>query len=172
MSPEQIHQAINRVERSFIRVEADECTYNLHVILRFEIELALIEGDLQVSDIPELWNTKIKRYLGLDVPNDALGCLQDIHWSHGAFGYFPTYALGNLYAAQMFEKILEDIPDLWGQVEQGEFDPLLSWLRAKVHRIGRRRLASQMIEDITGSPLSHEPYLRYLETKYGEIYSL
>ncbi len=112
VSAEQVFRAINQVQPSLIRVEADECTYNLHIILRFELEVALIEGDLRVDEIPGAWNEKVKRYLGLDVPDDAGGCLQDIHWSHGGFGYFPTYALGNLYAAQLFEQIVVDVPDL------------------------------------------------------------
>jgi len=119
ITPEQVHRAINRVQRSYIRVEADECTYNLHIILRFEIELALINGEIEVSDVPEAWNAKMEAYLGLPVPDDAHGCLQDIHWSHGAFGYFPTYALGNLYAAQLFEKLHEALPDLWDRVRAG-----------------------------------------------------
>lgn len=172
ITAEKIYRAINRVQPSFIRVEADECTYNLHVILRFEIEMALFGGQIHVEQVPELWNVKMKDYLGLDVPNDAMGCLQDIHWSHGSLGYFPTYTLGNLYAAQMFEKIVQDMPDLWGQVEQGQFSGLLGWLREKVHRVGRRMTAPELIQSVTGKQLSSEPYLRYLRTKYGELYGL
>ncbi len=172
ISPEQVFSAINRVEPSFIRVEADECTYNLHVILRFEIETGLIEGTIKVSEIPEVWNTKMKDYLGLDVPNDAQGCLQDIHWSHGSMGYFPTYSLGNLYAAQLFEKITADIPDLWTQIESGKFSSLLKWLGENVHRIGRRKTAPELIRDLSGRDISCEPYLNYLQNKYGRIYSL
>lgn len=169
---QELYRAINEVRPSLIRVEADECTYNLHVILRFEIELALIEGDLKVSEIPELWNAKMKQYLGLDVPSDTQGCLQDIHWSHGSMGYFPTYTLGNLYAAQLFEQIEVDIPDLWAQVGQGKFAPLLTWLRSHVHEVGRRKLPTEIIQDATGKAPSSEAYMRYLESKYGELYSL
>ena len=167
VSPEQICAGLNQVAPSLIRVEADECTYNLHVILRFEIELALIEGAIEVEDVPAVWNEKVKQYLGLDVPSDAEGCLQDIHWSHGAMGYFPTYALGNLYASQMFEQITKDIPDIWAQVENGAFNGLLEWLRKHVHRVGRRKTAGELIEKISGAPLSAEPFMRYLETKYA-----
>jgi len=170
VTAEQMYQAINRVEPSLIRVEADECTYNLHIIIRFEIEVDLIEGRLAVADIPEAWNAKVKSYLGLDVPDDAHGCLQDIHWSHGAIGYFPTYALGNLYASQLFETIQEAIPDIWARVEDGDFAPLLAWLREHVHRHGRRKRALEILRDATGKEPSSEPFLNYLETKYGELY--
>jgi carboxypeptidase Taq len=172
VSPEELHRAINRVAPTFIRVEADECTYNLHIILRFEIEVALIEGTLQVADVPAAWNEKMRDYLGLDVSDDAHGCLQDIHWAHGGMGYFPTYALGNLYAAQIFERIERDMPDLWDQVGQGSFQPLLGWLREHIHRFGRRKSAAQLVADITGEAPGHEAFLRYLERKYGAIYEL
>ncbi|MCL4695388.1 MAG: carboxypeptidase M32, partial [Candidatus Hydrogenedentes bacterium] len=172
VQPEQVYQAVNRVEHSLIRVEADECTYNLHVILRFEIEVGLIEGTLSVDDVPDAWNAKVKEYLGLDVPDDAHGCLQDIHWSHGAFGYFPTYALGNLYAAQLFETIVAAIPDLWTQVDRGEFAPLLGWLRENIHRHGRRKLPLEILKDATGKDPDWRPYLKYLEEKYGALYDL
>ncbi|MFP6583489.1 MAG: carboxypeptidase M32 [Candidatus Hydrogenedentota bacterium] len=172
VSANDLYRAINEVKPSLIRVEADECTYNLHIILRFEIELALIEGDLKVGDLPEIWNEKMKDYLGLDVPSDAEGCLQDIHWSHGSMGYFPTYALGNLYAAQLFEKIEADLPQLWADVEAGNFQGLLNWLRKHVHEVGRRKLASEIVEDASGSAPTAEPYMRYLESKYGDLYKL
>jgi len=167
-----MYRAINRVRPSFIRVEADECTYNLHVVIRFEIEVDLVEGRLAVADVPAAWNAKVKDYLGLDVPDDARGCLQDIHWSHGALGYFPTYALGNLYAAQLFDQVRQDLPDLWVRVEAGEFSGLLSWLRVHVHRVGRRKMAAQIVENATDKPPSSEPYLTYLETKFGSLYGL
>lgn len=172
ITSEQMYQAINAVSPSLIRVEADECTYNLHVILRFEIEVDLMEEKLAVRDVPEVWNAKIKEYLGLDVPNDREGCLQDIHWSHGSIGYFPTYALGNLYASQLFEQILCDVPDLWGQIESGDFTQLLAWLRENVHQHGRRLTTPQIIQEVTGQRLNVEPYLRYLEEKYSGIYGL
>lgn len=171
-TPEQVYQAVNRVRPSLVRVEADECTYNLHIILRFEIEVALIEGRLNVAEMPDVWNAKMKQYLGVDVPNDAQGCLQDIHWSHGAMGYFPTYALGNLYAAQLLECMLRDAPRLWDQVVQGDFIPILEWLRTHVHQIGRRKTAVQILRDITGAEPNSEPFLRYLETKYLPLYGL
>lgn len=172
VAPEQVYAAINRVRPSLIRVEADECTYNLHVMLRFDIELALMEGTLRAAEVPQVWNEKVMRYLGLDVPDDANGCLQDIHWSHGSFGYFPTYALGNLYAAQLMEAIERAIPDLWSRVEAGDFASLLAWLREHVHRHGRRKLPVEVIVDATGEEPSAGPYLRYLERKYGELYRL
>ncbi|MFA6242443.1 MAG: carboxypeptidase M32 [Candidatus Hydrogenedentales bacterium] len=172
VSAEQVYGAINRVSPSLIRVEADECTYNLHIILRFEIEVGLIEGAIDVAEVPEIWNAKMKQYLGLDVPDDAHGCLQDIHWSHGAFGYFPTYALGNLYAAHLFEAILRDIPGLWQQVEAGRFQALLAWLREKVHKHGRRMLAEDIVRKATGIEPGSNAYLRYIESKYGALYAL
>lgn len=171
-TPEDFYRAINRVTPSLIRVEADECTYNLHIILRFEIEVDLIEGRLKVSDVPEAWNAKVKQYLGLDVPSDSQGCLQDIHWSHGAMGYFPTYALGNLYAAQLFEQIETDLPSIWQQVEAGEFAGLLGWLREHIHHHGRRILPAQLVERATGKPPSPQPYLNYLRKKYGALYQI
>lgn len=172
ITAEDLYHAVNFVQPSFIRVEADECTYNLHVILRFELEVALIEGSLAVEDVPAAWNGKVKQYLGLDVPSDAEGCLQDIHWSHGSIGYFPTYTLGNLYAAQFFQQILQDVPRLWFQVEEGNFKPLLNWLREHIHRVGRRRTATELVQDVTGKPLSADPYLQYLEHKFGLLYGL
>ncbi|MFO7975379.1 MAG: carboxypeptidase M32, partial [Candidatus Hydrogenedentota bacterium] len=154
VAPEDIYAAVNIVEPSLIRVEADECTYNLHIIIRFELEAALIEGELAVDDIPEAWNAKVKDYLGLDVPDDAHGCLQDIHWSHGAFGYFPTYALGNLYAAQFFDTMIEQIPDLWEKVTAADFAPILGWLREHIHVHGRRKPAPELVRDVTGRDLS------------------
>lgn len=172
ISAEDLYRAVNAVAPSLIRVEADECTYNLHIVLRYEIERDLIEGTLAVDDIPAAWNEKMRTYLGLEVPDDAHGCLQDIHWSHGSMGYFPTYALGNLYAAQMMETIERDLPDLWTDIEAGRFAPLLEWLRAKVHRVGRRRQATELLEEITGRPPEAAPFLRYLETKYGALYAV
>ncbi len=169
---EAVYRAVNRVQPSLIRVEADECTYNLHIILRFEIETALVERHIEARDVPALWKEKMKAYLGLDVPDDAHGCLQDIHWSHGSMGYFPTYALGNLYAAQLFEKVREDIPDLWSHVASGDFAPLLDWLREQVHRIGRRKRAVEIVRDATGREPDPQAFLRYLEHKFGGLQAL
>lgn len=170
VSNAMIYQAINQVRPTLRRLDADECTYNLHIILRFEIELALIEGELDVGGVPEMWNAKMQQYLGLEVPDDARGCLQDVHWSHGALGYFPTYTLGNLYAAQMFETIREDLPELEEQIRHGNFCALFGWLREHVHRIGRRKLPPEIVQDSTGHEPTAEPYLQYLKSKYGELY--
>jgi carboxypeptidase Taq len=172
VTSEQVYTAINRVEPSLIRVEADECTYNLHIIVRFEIEIALIENQIRVHEVPEAWNAKMKEYLGVDVPDDARGCLQDIHWSHGAFGYFPTYALGNLYSAQLFDAVRRDRPDVWSDVARGDFEPLRTWLRDHVHRHGRRKTAPELIRDATGAEPGFDAYLHYLERKYAALYGL
>jgi carboxypeptidase Taq len=172
VTPEEVYAAVNLAKPSLIRVDADECTYNLHIIIRFELEVALIEGSLDPSSVPEAWNSKVREYLGLEVPDDARGCLQDIHWAHGAFGYFPTYALGNLYAAQLFNAMLEQVPGLWESVEQGDFRPMLAWLRTNVHVHGRRKLARELLRDATGADLSPEPYIAYLNHKFGALYSL
>ncbi len=172
VTAEDIYKAVNHVKPSFIRVEADECTYNLHIIIRFEIEVALMQDDIKVAEVPELWNAKVKDYLGLDLTDDALGCLQDIHWSHGAIGYFPTYALGNLYSAQLFAKIEQDVPDLMNEIGNGNFRPLLDWLRTNVHAHGRRKTAPQIVRDATGLEPCSVPYLEYLERKYGQLYGL
>lgn len=172
VSEEQWHAAANRVEPSLIRVEADECTYNLHVVIRFEIEVDLIEGRLAVADVPERWNALYREYLGVDVPDAARGCLQDVHWSHALFGYFPTYALGNLYAAQIFEVFLQEHPDFWSDVEEGRFLTLREWLRERIHLVGRRRLGPETVRAISGRAPEPGPYLRYLEEKYTPLYAL
>ncbi len=169
---EQIYRAVNHVEPTLRRLDADECTYNLHIILRFEVEVDLIEGKLAVADVPARWSELIKRYLDLDVPDDARGCLQDVHWSHGAIGYFPTYTLGNLYAAQMIEQIERDVPELWAQVGRGDFSALLAWLRKHVHSVGRRKTAVELVRDATKTEPGSRAYLEYLERKYGEIYDV
>jgi len=164
------YKGINKVEPSLVRVEADEATYNLHVMLRLELEIALMEGSLEVRDLPEAWNARMKEYLGLTPPNDALGVLQDIHWSAGYFGYFSTYALGNLITCQFWERINQDIPDLSDQFRRGEFSALLAWVREKVHRHGAKFEAQELVQRITGSKIDPAAYVRYLQTKYGEIY--
>ncbi len=170
VTPEWVWRAANRVEPSLIRVEADECTYNLHIIVRFEIEVALLEGSVEAEHVPELWNAKMRLYLGREVPDDAHGCLQDIHWSHGAFGYFPTYALGNLYAAQLMEKMAEDLPGLWEDVAGGQFSSVLGWLRKNIHVHGRAKTATELITEVTGKAPGPEAFLRYLEGKYSALY--
>jgi carboxypeptidase Taq len=166
------YRGINKVAPSYIRVEADEATYNLHIMLRLELEIALMEGSLQVKDLPEAWNERMRDYLGVTPPNDAVGVLQDIHWSGGMIGYFPTYALGNLVSAQLWERINSDIPDLAQQIERGEFATLLGWLRDKIHRHGAKFEPQALVEQVTGSKIDPKPYIRYLENKYTEIYGL
>ncbi len=169
---DDFYRAINTVEPSLIRVEADEATYNLHIMLRFELEIELMSGTLAVKDLPEAWNTRVRDYLGIAVPDDAQGVLQDVHWSFGGFGYFPTYALGNLVAAQLWEVIEKDIPDLTSQIERAEFGGLLGWLREKVHRHGAKFYPDELLRQVTGQSLTPEPYLRYLRAKFGEVYEL
>ena len=169
---EDFYRGINRVSPSYIRVEADEATYNLHIMLRMELEIALIEGKLEVKDLPAAWNQRFEEYIGLTPPNDTLGVLQDIHWSGGMIGYFPTYALGNLVSAQLWEKINQDMPDLESQIEQGQFGPLREWLRQNVHRHGCKFEPQELVRRITGSGINPRPYLRYLTAKYSTIYNL
>lgn len=166
------YRAINKVEPSLIRVEADEATYNLHIMLRFEIELALMESKLEVSDLPEVWNSKMKEYLGISPPDDAKGVLQDIHWSIGYIGYFPTYSLGTIMACQWWKKIEEDIPDLSQQIEGREFGDLHAWLRENIHQHGAKFDPAELLQRVTGRSLTAEPYLHYLREKYSEIYQL
>ena len=165
---EAFYRAVNRVRPSFIRVDADEVTYNLHIVLRFELEQEILNGELALPDIPEAWNARMKEYLGLDVPDDARGALQDIHWSGGSFGYFPTYALGNVVSVQIWEKALEAMPDLYEQIEAGEFRELREWLREHVHRHGRKFAPKELLHRVVGGPLDPGPYLRYLKDKLGE----
>jgi carboxypeptidase Taq len=169
---EKFYKGINKAQPSLIRVEADEATYNLHIMLRLEIEIALIEGKLAVKDLPAAWNDKMQEYLGVTPPDDARGVLQDIHWSWGLFGYFSTYALGNLVSAQLWEKIIKDIPDLSGQISQGRFDGLLGWLRTNVHVHGRKYLPQELVKKVTGSKIDPAPYMRYLRKKFSAIYDL
>lgn len=166
------YKGINKVAPSFIRVEADEATYNLHIMLRLELEIAMLEGSLDVNDLPAAWNQKMKDYLGVIPPNDAQGCLQDIHWANGYIGYFTTYALGNLVSAQLWERINQDIPNLERQIESGEFKELLSWLREHVHRFGSKFEPQELVQRITGTKIDPAPYIRYLTNKYSQIYAL
>jgi carboxypeptidase Taq len=170
VSLESFYRSINRVEPSLIRVEADEVTYNLHVLLRFELESELVEGRLALKDLPEAWNSGMKASLGIVPPNDAEGVLQDVHWSNGLIGYFPTYSLGNLLSVQLFEKAESAIPSLAAQLKSGDFQALLNWLRENIHQHGRMFLPSELIQRVTGDSLRAAPYLRYLAGKYSEIY--
>ena len=169
---QKFYKGINQVEPSYIRVEADEATYNLHIMLRLEIEIALIENSLQVKDLPEAWNTRMEEYLGVTPENDAVGVLQDVHWSGGMIGYFSTYALGNLVSAQLWERINMDLPDLPEQIRKGEFSALLGWLREKIHRHGAKFEPQELIQRVTGSKIDPAAYVRYLKAKYGEIYQI
>ncbi len=171
-SAEDFYRAVNQMQPSFIRVEADELTYGLHIILRYEIERDIFEGRLEAKDLPEVWNARMKEYLGVDVPNDAMGVLQDVHWSEGLFGYFPDYLLGSVLAVQIWEKMLGDIPDLNEQIENGEFRALRDWLREHVHWSGSTFTPKETIERAVGGPLDPEPYLRYLEGKIADLYGI
>lgn len=164
---DDFYRAANRVQPSLIRVEADEATYNLHVMLRVELEIALIEGTVAVSDLPTAWNARMEEYLGLTPPDAAKGVLQDIHWSAGLFGYFATYTLGNVIAAQLWSRFGDVHPARDADIARGEFRALLDWLRRELHQHGRMFEPQQMVERITGAPIGPEPYLRYLEEKYA-----
>jgi carboxypeptidase Taq len=164
--------AINDVRPSPVRTESDEATYNLHILVRFELEQALLLDELRVADLPAAWNEKYGQYLGIQSPTDSDGVLQDVHWSAGLIGYFPTYSLGNLYAAQLFEKAEEDMGDLDVMFRRGEFLPLRDWLRARVHRHGRRYSAAELVRRITGEGISHGPLMRHLRDKFAPLYGL
>lgn len=164
--------AINSVQPSLIRVEADEVTYNLHILIRFELELAMMRGDLRVSDLPDAWNQKMKTYLGVEPESVGNGAMQDVHWGSGLVGYFPTYTLGNLYAAQLFAKAEEELGDQEIGFAKGEFAPLLDWLREKIHEPGGTHLPKDLIRHATGSDLDPSYFIRYLEKKYGALYML
>jgi carboxypeptidase Taq len=172
VTADQWHGAINAIRPSFIRTESDEATYNLHILLRFEIEEALLLGNLSAADLPEAWNEKMKKYLGIVPPDDARGCLQDIHWSGGAIGYFPTYTLGNLYGAQFFEAARAELGDLDAMFAAGEFAPLLNWLRRNIHIHGRRYSAAELVRRITGKPLGAQALLGHLRRKAKDIYEI
>lgn len=169
---EGFYRAINKVEPSLIRVEADEATYNLHIILRFELEQDIINGQLKLADLPEAWNARMKEYLGVDVPDDARGVLQDIHWSAGSLGYFATYALGNVIACQIWERARAALPGLEAGFEQGEFMGLREWLRENLHRHGRKFTPAETMQMVVGGPIDVGPYMRYLRSKLGEIYGV
>jgi len=166
------YRAINAVRPTSIRVEADEVTYNLHVVLRYEIEKALISGEAEVSGLPSLWNDKMREYLGIEPEDDASGVLQDIHWPSGLFGYFPTYSLGNLYSAQWWHRIRRDVSGVDKMIARGDFKPILSWLRSNIHSQGRRYPASELVVKATGRPLDAGHFICYLNEKYGDIYGV
>jgi carboxypeptidase Taq len=172
VSMEDFYKAINKVEPSFIRVEADEATYNLHIMLRLEIEIGLLEGAIKVSELPQVWNNRFEEYLGIRPENDADGVLQDVHWSFGLFGYFSTYALGNLVSAQLWDKINEDIPNLDDLTRQGDFEKLLTWLNDKVHAHGSKYFPQDLVQRITGEKINGDAYIRYLNDKFSGIYGV
>jgi len=169
---EDFYRAVNRVEPSLIRVEADEVTYNLHIMLRFELEEALLNKRIEVEELPELWNGAMKKYLGVVPPDDARGVLQDVHWSGGMLGYFPSYMLGNLYAAQIFNTAKREIPDLEGKIARGELLSLREWLREKIHRHGRIYEPQELLERVTGEGPNPDHFMNYITEKFSEIYQL
>ncbi|QEL18199.1 carboxypeptidase M32 [Limnoglobus roseus] len=172
VSADAFHFTINEVRPSFIRVEADEATYNLHIILRFEIELALMSGDLLVADLPAAWNEKFRAMFDLTPPSDREGCLQDIHWSFGGIGYFPTYTLGNLFAAQFMHAARNQLPDVDAAMRQGDFRGLREWLIANIHHHGRHYRAGALCERVTGTPLRVQPFLDQLKAKFFPLYEV
>ena len=172
-TPQEAYEAANQVyEDNLIRVEADELTYHLHIVIRFEIERDLVRGDLEAADVPEVWNDKYEEYLGIRPETDSEGCLQDIHWSHGNFGYFPTYSLGSVMAAQLFAAAAEEIDDLEGKIREGEFDPLHEWLSENVHAHGKQYRTNDLVVQATGEDFVADHFTAYVEEKYGELYGI
>jgi carboxypeptidase Taq len=165
-------RAVNAAAPGCIRTEADELSYSLHIILRFDLERRFFDGSLSVDDAPLAWNAAMKELLGIDVPNDAHGILQDVHWSMGAFGYFPSYALGNLYALQFWKKLEADISGVDRCIAHRDYAPIRQWLGENIHRYGRRFDPAELLFRVTGETLSSLPFLEYLETKYAELYGL
>lgn len=172
LEADALFRAVNTVQPSTIRVEADETTYGLHIVLRYELERGLLSGDLEVTDLPEAWNAKMREYLGVEVPSDAEGVLQDVHWSAGLVGYFPSYAIGNLIAGQLWERVREDIPGLDEQLAAHDLAPLREWLREHVHRHGSRYSDTELLNRVVGEPVRVDPFISYLRHKLGEVYQL
>lgn len=167
----EFHRGINNVKPSLIRVEADEVTYSMHIIVRFETELDLIENKMDVDEIPSVWNEKYEKYLGITPPNDSMGCLQDIHWAMGAIGYFPTYSLGNLYSSQFYDAAVKEIDDLPGKIENGGLNTLLQWLRTNIHQKGRLLSAEDLVKEVTGKDLEIGSFVNYLKNKFNTVYN-
>ncbi len=165
-SVDDVFRLVNRVQPSLIRVDADECTYNLHVVIRFELELAMIEGTLSVSDLPDAWKTKYREYLGIDVPDDRDGCMQDVHWASGLLGYFPTYTLGNIYAAEVYAKFRDETPGWDDDLRHGRLTTLLEWLRPRIHRVGRRKQAAEIVQNIIGREPAADALLMHLRARH------
>ena len=172
ISLDQFYKGINKIEPSLVRVESDELHYHFHILIRYEIEKALIDGSLSTKDLKDAWNEKYKAYLGLDVPDDNSGVLQDIHWAHGSLGYFPTYSLGSFYAAQFFQQAAKDLPELKDQIQQGNTTPLLDWLRTNIHQYGRLYSAEELCTRVTGEPLNFKYFMEYARGKFSGIYEL
>ena len=172
VSLDKFYKAINKVQPSFIRVEADEATYNLHIMLRFELEMEMVAGNVKVADLNEEWNDRFETFFGIAPPSDKMGVLQDIHWSSGLIGYFPTYALGNLLAAQYYRKALQAHPNIPDDIASGKFDTLLGWLRENIHQHGRKFTAEELTQRVTGESIDCTYYMQYLHGKYSEIYGL
>ena len=170
IAPDEFYLAVNAVQPTLIRVDADEVTYNLHIILRFELEKRLLAGTLAVADLPATWNALAQELLGLTPPNDREGVLQDVHWSGGMFGYFPSYCLGNMMAAQLWYKVQGDLPGLEDDFARGDFSRLLGWLRLNIHEQGRRHDTQELVKVVTGEPLTSRHLLRYLRERYGALY--
>jgi carboxypeptidase Taq len=171
-SAEDVFRSVNKVNPGFIRISSDELTYHFHVILRFEIENALINREFEVKDLPAVWNEKVRKYLGLEVTNDAQGVLQDIHWSHGSIGYFPTYSLGSFYSVQFMDAAAKAIPDLHQQIAKGEFGQLKTWLNQNVHAHGQQYSPEELCTMATGSPLDVRHFIRYAKEKFGKVYGV
>ncbi|MFQ5449943.1 MAG: carboxypeptidase M32 [Nitrospinaceae bacterium] len=172
VTADALYRAVNACQPSFIRVEADEVTYPLHIILRYEIERDLFDGSVSVGELPELWNDKMVQYLGIRPPTDTLGVLQDVHWSGGAFGYFPSYTLGAMYACQFYRAMVRDIPETGQWIEQGNFTPIRAWLNEKIHRQGRLFTPGELVRKVTGEPLNPDHFINSLKNKYRGIYQL
>ncbi|MFN2440272.1 MAG: carboxypeptidase M32, partial [Chitinophagaceae bacterium] len=172
ISLEAFYKAINKVQPSLIRTEADEITYHFHVFIRYELEKKLVEGVISTKDIPAYWNEQYKKWLEVDVPNDKQGCLQDVHWSHGSFGYFPTYSLGSFYATQFYNAAGLNIKDLEKEISQGQTLPLLNWLQSNIHEKGRFFISEDLCRNVTGKPLDVQYFITYLLEKYRAIYNL
>ncbi|MFP4324377.1 MAG: carboxypeptidase M32, partial [Anaerolineales bacterium] len=172
VSQDTFYRAINKAEPSFIRVRADEITYPLHIMLRFDLELAVFDGEVAVRDLPDAWNAKMEDYLGIIPPNDSQGVLQDIHWAGGTMGYFPTYALGNLLSVQLYDLAVEAHPNIPEDIARGEFGDLLGWMRKHIHSQGRKYLPGELVQRVTGVGFQTEPYLDYIRDKYSDIYDI
>lgn len=169
---EGMYRAVNRVQPSLIRVEADELTYNLHILIRFEIESAILKGDLAVADLPAAWNAKYESYLGITPDSDSNGCLQDVHWSMGSIGYFPTYSMGNLLGYQIWNRLLTDLPTAEEEISQGHFSSVLGWLTDNIYRVGKMYTPRELVQRVTGKPMDPTDYLAGLDAKYRELYGL